>query len=44
MVLRDHPRIHGEQTKQIPLNQQSKITKQRILVNLQLHRYFDYKV
>ena len=41
---RDHPRIHGEHTKQIPVNQQSQLAKQQILVNLQRHRYFDYKV
>lgn len=33
---RDHPRIRGEQTKQIPSNQQSKIAKLRFYINLDL--------
>lgn len=35
-AFQDHPRIHGEQTKQIPSNQQSKIAKLRFYINLDL--------
>ena len=35
-LIKDHPRIHGEQTKQIPSNQQSKIAKLRFYINLGL--------